>query len=179
MYTWYVSDCSYSFHLIPVTGFVFMSPVVWSSWHQMGTQVVCLITSLQLKSVHKRVSLVFCSGEAMTHIRYVCRHLDATQVLEALSSAGLLAVIQPGKHKAMQPEQSHWRWQVSAQCFTVHPGYSKWSKHTPDILIVQGRRGWTEAILKRPKDAITAAPEGIQHIENVGLGQLWYCLWVG
>ena len=58
----------------------------------MGTQVVCLIASLQLKSVQKRVSLVLCSGEAMTNFRYVHRGLDATQVLEALSSKGLRQV---------------------------------------------------------------------------------------
>ena len=132
----------------------------------MGTQVVCVITSLQLKSVQKRVSLVLFSGEAMTHIRYVHRQLDVRQVMAALSSAKLDAVIEPGGHKAMQPEQGHGRWQVSAILFEVHPGYrSKESKKRkiPDVLIVQGRSRWTTAILDRAALAIMAAPEGIQN----------------
>ena len=102
----------------------------------------------------------------MTHIRYVNRQLDVRQVMAALSSAKLDAVIEPGGHKAMQPEQGHGRWQVSAVLFEVHPGYrSKESKKRkkPDTLIVQGRRGWTPHILNHAALAIMAAPEGIQN----------------
>ena len=101
----------------------------------------------------------------MNNIRYVHRRLDVTQVLDALSSAGLLAVIEPGGHKAMQPEQSHGRWQVTTQHFRfeVHPGYSKRSRQTPDMLIVQGLTGWSGEVLDHAVFAITVAREGIQH----------------
>ena len=97
--------------------------------------------------------------------------------MAALSSAKLDAVIEPGGHKAMQPEQGHGRWQVSAILFEVHPGYrSKKSKKRkiPDVLIVQGKSRWTTAILDRAALAIMAAPEGIQnqqsHSQAAGAG---------
>ena len=95
----------------------------------------------------------------MTHIRYVHRQLDARQVMEALLSAELHAVIEPGGHKAMQPEQSHGRWQVNGIGFEVHPGYSCKHKEEPDILIVQGRIGWRASILDKAARAISNAPE--------------------
>ena len=99
----------------------------------------------------------------MAHIRHVHGQLDARQVMQALEVEGLHADIDPRGHKAMQPQQSHGRWQVNGICFEVHPGYSSSRKRKqPDILIVQGRKGWKRAILDRAALAIRRSLEGIQ-----------------
>ena len=83
--------------------------------------------------------------------------------MQALEVEGLHADIDPRGHKAMQPQQSHGRWQVNGICFEVHPGYSSSRKRKqPDILIVQGRKGWKRAILDRAALAIRRSLEGIQ-----------------
>ena len=82
-------------------------------------------------------------------------HLDERQILDALLLAGLDAEIDPCGHKAMQPEQSHGRWQVNGIGFEVHPGYScRRECKQPDLVIVQGRKGWHAETLTRAADAI-------------------------
>ena len=94
----------------------------------------------------------------MANIRRVFCSFEKTEVRDALRSAGMEADIDPLGHKAMQPEQSHGRWQVNGIGFEVHPGYSTSCKSKqPDLLIVQGRKGWNAEILTRAKDAIQQA----------------------
>ncbi len=68
--------------------------------------------TLQFKSSKWQGSLLLSWG-AMAHIRRIFAHLDERQVLDALRLAGMEAEIDPRGHKAMQPEQSHGRWQVN------------------------------------------------------------------
>ena len=76
--------------------------------------VVCkaFCNSSQVKSLTRQCSLLLSWG-AMAHIRRIFAHLDERQVLDALRLAGMEAEIDPRGHKAMQPEQSHGRWQVN------------------------------------------------------------------
>ena len=91
----------------------------------------------------------------MAHIRRIVDRLDERQVLDALLLSGLKAEIDPCGHKAMQPEQSHGRWQVNGIGFEVHPGYSSRCEcKQPDLVIVQGRKGWHAETLTRAADAI-------------------------
>ena len=90
----------------------------------------------------------------MANLRYVHRVLDAVQVYEALTRAGLVAAIDPWGHKAQQPEQGHGRWQVNGEKFEVHPGYLSPRSKTPDIIIIQGRKGWSATELDAAEQAI-------------------------
>ena len=119
-----------------------------------------LCNSLQVKSLKRQCSLLLSWG-AMAHIRRISAQLDERQVLDALRLAGMEAEIDPRGHKAMQPEQSHGRWQVNGIGFEVHPGYSsRWQCKEPDLVIVQGRTGWDAATLTRAACAIMQSCQG-------------------
>ena len=110
--------------------------------------------TLQFKSLKWQCSLLLSWG-AMAHIRRIFAHLDERQVVDALRLAGMEAETDPRGHKAMQPEQSHGRWQVNGIGFEVHPGYSSRCEcKQPDLVIVQGRKGWHAETLTRAADAI-------------------------
>ena len=119
-----------------------------------------LCNSLQVKSLKRQCSLLLSWG-AMAHIRRIYAQLDERQVLDALRLVGMEAEIDPRGHKAMQPEQSHGRWQVNGIGFEVHPGYSSRCEcKQPDLVIVQGRKGWDAETLTRAACAIWQSCQG-------------------
>ena len=141
-------QCFFISHFKCVHGLLYAGGVV-SRW--------CLHTFLH----HFTIQILKIAGMfvavlgTMAHIRRIFFSLDKTQVQDALRSAGMEADIDPRGHKAMQPEQSHGRWQVNGPGFEVHPGYSARREcKQPDLLIVQGRKGWNAEILTRAEDAI-------------------------
>ena len=66
----------------------------------------------QVKSLTRQSALLLSWG-AMAHIRRIFAQLNERQVLDALRLAGMEMEIDPRGLKAMQPEQSHERWQVN------------------------------------------------------------------
>ena len=66
----------------------------------------------QAKSLTRQSALLLSWG-AMAHIRRIFAKFNERQVLDALRLAGMEMEIDPRGLKAMQPEQSHERWQVN------------------------------------------------------------------
>ena len=81
--------------------------------------------------------------------------LDAVQACEALNSHGQAAEIDPEGQRTQQFEQGHGRWQVNGEHFEVHPGYLSKRSRTPDVIVIQGKTGWSATELDAAEQAVT------------------------